>query len=232
VSEPTGFHTFAARAAQESPPWWSIPVAVALVAVLILSGIRADWRRWSIRDAVLSWRLRGLRNVLARVWLASFVLLTIALPADGAAGSAKGAIVSSMFVAGVILLGGLETVAAVSRRQEGRIDEALLRDRGLPVRRTHLSWRSVGLLCYLGGPIALTAISPILSLPLTLINDVDTQQSFAVVIAALMVLAWLTLTPWLTVRQWLRQRRSDREYWPAYRQALRERLRERPQFRV
>jgi hypothetical protein len=207
---------------EATAPWWAIPVAAAIGMIMALTGIRADWDRWRTRDALVSWRVRGLRNVVSRIAVASVVLIALTLPTQGTVGSAKAPLLFSAVVGGLLLFAALEGTAFRLRRKEERWDEVLLRERGLPVRPRQLSWRAAAWLYFFGGYMGLVAISPILSVPLTLIDDVTTQEAVAVLVAFALALGWLVLAAWLTIRQFVRQRRSDREYWPEYRCALRE----------
>jgi nitrate/nitrite transporter NarK len=207
--------------------WWVIPAALAMVAVFALSGGRADWAQWRRRDGVLSWRLRGLRNLVTRFCGMAVAAVTLLFPQDASAtNSTKAAVVTLTFFGSVVLVSLLQFAVLVRRRSERQMDEVALRVRGLPVRKALVEWWVVGALWLLGVPVALALASPLLALPLALLND-EAAQAVGALVAIIVFGAWLVATPWLTLRQWRRQRAEEATYWRRYRAALHDRAQQR-----
>jgi hypothetical protein len=143
------------------------------------------------------------------------------LPSD--ARSLKANLIAYGVMGALFVVGMLHLIVLGRRCVERDLDEHALSAEGLPVRPRTRSWRTVAMLCYVCGPVVLTALAALIEAPLTLFGDSAIKLAFEIVLAVAMVSGWVIGSAYLTIRQWRRQRRVNKRYWPDYRAALRER---------
>jgi hypothetical protein len=184
--------------------------------------------RWTTRDGVVSWRLRGLVFLCAHVTGAILVLLLFAIPAGSVADGFRQGLVAWTAVAGMSVCSALESLAWFKRRGERRLDEARLLAGGAPRRQRYMSWRKIGVVSLVVGLPGVLLFGSLVLFTVLLIIEPASQPRAAEITVSIVAGAWAAIAGGLMARQRLKQWRSDRGFWPMYRAWARDQDARRP----